>query len=297
MTRLTKGTSKPATRRALGRGLGALIPNKEPSQPDTGGGASIPVGSIAENPYQPRKTFHDKALAELADSIREHGIIQPLIVSRIGDSFQLIAGERRLRAARLLGLETVPVVIRGEMAKDGALAVALIENIQREDLNAIEEARAYEQLHEEFGLTQAEIAKRVGRERSTIANSLRLLKLPETIQSLVATGELSMGHARPLLTLGSAREQESLARRVVRDGLSARQVEAIVSGTQTRTKKQKKPKDVFTRDAEEKLRRALRTRVEINRRNRGGTIQIAFSSEDELIRLYEMMAGGRRSKR
>ena len=289
-------SKKSVSRKALGRGLGALIPTGDEFSANRAT-TNVPVDQIEPNPFQPRRNFDDASIRELAASIREHGIIQPLIVARAKKGFQLIAGERRLRAARSLGLERVPVVVRDETPDETSLELALIENIQREDLNPIEEARAYEQLHDHFGLTQAEIANKVGRERSTITNTLRLLKLPSSIQKMVAGGELTMGHARPLLALDSSKDQIRLAERIIRDGLSARQVEAIVSeAPRPRKKKQTRPKDVFTRDAEEKLTRVLRTRVEIERKKKGGTIRLAFSSEDELIRLFESLVGSRRKR-
>ena len=222
------------------------------------------------------------------------GIVQPLVVTRSGDRYKLIAGERRFRAAKKAGLQRVPVVVK-ELAGEGeALQLALIENIQREDLNPIEEAAAYHQLHQEFRLTQDEISKQVGKERSTVANFLRLMKLPETVKQLLAAGELSMGHARALLSLDSHKKQEQLAERVVRRNLNVRQTEILASGP-ARTKKPRKAKDVFTRDAEEKLTRHLHSRVEITRKKKGGVIEINFSSEDDLIRLYEeLTAHGRK---
>jgi len=252
----------------------------------------VAIDRIVPNPYQPRRTFRDAALDELAASIREHGIIQPLIVARDGDRYRLVAGERRLRAAKKAGLKDVPVIVREKVVGDAGLALALIENIQREDLNPIEEALAYEQLHDEFELTQEEIAKRVGRERSTVANTLRLLRLPEEIQGMVAGGDLTMGHARCLLGLDSASAQRRLASRIVKAGLSVRQVEEIVARESApKPKKPQKSKDIFTVEAEEKLTKAIRTRVEIDRGRRGGSIRIRFSSEDELIRIFEQLMG------
>ena len=255
----------------------------------------MPIEQITPNPYQPRKTFDDAAIRELSESVRSHGIVQPLLVTRNGDKYQLIAGERRFRAAKLAGLTTVPAIVKDPIVGLGALEIALIENIQREDLNPIEEAMAYQQLHDEFGLTQDEVAKRVGKERSTVANSLRLLRLPDKVKRLVAATQISMGHARALLSLQGAKPQEDLAERIVRDDLSVRQTEAIVSPPPAKPKTQEAQKDVFTRDAEERLQKALRTRVEIRRKRRGGTIQVAFASEEELIRLFENLTGGRRS--
>lgn len=285
--------ARPASRKALGRGLGALIPAKEGA---TSMGVSlVAIDRIVPNPYQPRRQFRDQSLDELASSIREHGVIQPLIVSRDGDRFRLVAGERRLRAAKKAGLDKVPIVVRDHVVGDEGLALALIENIQREDLNPIEEALAYQQLHDEFGLTQEEISKRVGRERSTVANTLRLLRLPDDVQAMVAGGDLTMGHARCLLALATAGEQRRLAARIVKAGLSVRQVEMLVSDdAPPKRARIEKAKDVFTRDAEEKLTAAMRTKVEIHRARRGGAIRIRFSSEDELIRIYEHLTRRRK---
>jgi ParB family chromosome partitioning protein len=286
-------------KKVLGRGLGALIPQKTPAPavapPAPAGATEVPITLIEPNPYQPRKSFKDASLEELANSVREHGIVQPLVVTRAGERYQLIAGERRFRAAQKAGLTSVPVVVKDLTRSGDLLQLALIENIQREDLNPIEEAHAYQQLHDEFALTQEEIAKQVGKERSTVANCLRLLRLPESVKTLVATGELSMGHARALLSVEGAKRQEQLAERVVRNGLNVRQTELLASGPPKVVKKAEKPKDVFTRDAEEKLTRSLRTKVEIDRRRRGGLISIRFTNEEELIRIFEELSGhGRR---
>jgi len=281
-------------KKALGRGLGALIPSRPvetapPPPPASGPGlANVPIEQISPNPYQPRKTFNDSSIEELARSVREHGIIQPLVVTRTGDNkFRLIAGERRFRAAQKAGLETVPVVIKESMTDGDVLQVALIENIQREDLNPIEEAYAYHQLHEEFALTQEEISKRVGKERSTVANFLRLLRLPDSVKKLLAAGQLSMGHARAILAVEPAKKQEQLAERVVKRNLNVRQTEMLAAESSPKAEQPGKEKDIFTQDAEEKLARALRSKVEIDRKRRGGVIHIRFGSEDELIRLVE----------
>lgn len=288
-------------KKVLGRGLGALIPQRgsESSSPApvAAGLMQIGIDQIAPNPYQPRKTFNEASIEELSRSVRVHGIVQPLVVTRAGDNkYKLIAGERRYRAAQKAGLTTVPVLVK-ELAQAGdALQIALIENIQREDLNPIEEALAYRQLHEEFGLTQEEISKRVGKERSTVANFLRLLKLPDGVKRLLASGQLSMGHARALLAIESVKKQEQLAERVVRRSLNVRQTEMLASESSPRViaGKPEKEKDVFTRDAEEKLTRTLRAKVEIDRKRRGGVIQIRVGSEDELIRVVDDLMGRRR---
>jgi ParB family chromosome partitioning protein len=284
-------------KKALGRGIGALIPSRptaapEPAAPAAPAGtglAEVPIEQISPNPYQPRRTFNDASIEELSRSVREHGIIQPLVVTRTGDNkYRLIAGERRFRAAQKAGLTVVPVVIKETMTDSDTLQVALIENIQREDLNTIEEAYAYHQLHEEFGLTQEEISKRVGKERSTVANFLRLLRLPDSVKKLLASGQLSMGHARAILAVDSPKKQEQLAERVVKRNLNVRQTEMLAAESSPKAAAEpEKEKDIFTRDAEEKLTRALRSKVEIDRKRRGGVIHVRFGSEDELIRLVD----------
>lgn len=287
-------------KKVLGRGLGALIPQRPAEAPapvvHSAGLMEIAIESIAPNPYQPRKTFNEASIEELARSVRQHGIVQPLVVTRAGENrYKLIAGERRYRAAQKAGLTTVPVVVKEEMGEGDALQIALIENIQREDLNPIEEALAYHQLHEEFGLTQEEISKQVGKERSTVANFLRLLKLPDNVKKLLASGQLSMGHARALLAVESPKKQEHLAERVVKRNLNVRQTEMLASESSPKTvEKKEKEKDVFTRDAEEKLQRTLRTKVEIDRKRRGGVIHIRFASEDDLIRVVDDLMGRRK---
>jgi ParB family chromosome partitioning protein len=286
-------------KKVLGRGLGALIPQRQtPHQapPDSATGLlEIPVSLISPNPLQPRKTFNEASIEELARSVREHGIVQPLVVTRSGDRYKLIAGERRFRAAQKAGLTTVPAVVKEAIGESDALQVALIENIQREDLNPIEEAMAYHQLHRDFGLTQEEIARRVGKERSTVANFLRLMKLPDSVKRLLAAGQLSMGHARALLAVETTKKQELLAERVVRKSLNVRQTELLASpAAGGRERQPEREKDVFTRDAEEKLTRSLHSRVEIDRKRRGGSIVIRFSNEEDLMRLFEELTGRRR---
>lgn len=290
-------------KKALGRGLGALIPTRPvpeppppPAAPPPGAGlAIVPIEQIQPNPYQPRKTFNEASIEELARSVREHGIVQPLVVTRLGDDrYRLIAGERRFRAAQKAELKAVPVVIKETMTDSDVLQVALIENIQREDLNPIEEAHAYHQLHEEFGLTQEEISKRVGKERSTVANFLRLMRLPDPVKKLLASGQLSMGHARAILAVDSSKKQEQLAERVVKRNLNVRQTEMLAAENSPKAAEPEKEKDVFTRDAEERLQRTLRCKVEIDRKRRGGVIHVRFGSEEELIRLVDELMGRRR---
>ena len=284
-------------KKVLGRGLGALIPQRaqEPAGTQTGM-LEVAIEHIAPNPYQPRRTFNEASIEELARSVAEHGIVQPLVVTRTSEGrYRLIAGERRFRAAKKAGLRKVPVVVKDELPESEILQIALIENIQREDLNPIEEALAYHQLHEEFHLTQEEISKRVGKERSTVANFLRLIRLPDPVKKLLASGQLSMGHARALLAVDSAKKQEQLADRVVKKNLNVRQTELLAAeSSPQKVEKKQKEKDVFTRDAEEKLQRALRTKVEIDRRRRGGVIHIRFASEDDLIRIFDEITGRKR---
>ncbi len=278
-------------KKVLGRGLGALIPQPQKTEVPKTGITEVAISAIETNPYQPRKYFDETALEDLARSVAEHGVVQPLVVTRIGDKFQLIAGERRFRAAQKAGLTKVPVVVKDAMQGSQALEIAIIENVQREDLNPIEEALAYSQLHQEFGLTQEEVARKVGKERSTVANFLRLLKLPDKVKTLVAGGQLSMGHARALLAMESGKQQEALAERIVRQSLNVRQTELLASGSPKIVRKEdEQKKDVFTRDAEEKLTSALRTRVEIARKRRGGSITVHFANEDDLIRIYEELS-------
>ena len=278
-------------KQALGRGLSALIP----------GGQGVPRGTLIHEVelerlttgrYQPRRGFAETGLLELAASIREHGVVQPLVVVPRADGFEIVAGERRFRAARLAGLERVPVVVREKPSDRELLELALVENLQREDLNAIEESEAYGRLREEFALTQEQIAARVGKDRATIANSLRLLRLPSSVKDLVRDGSLSGGHARAISSLATPDEQQGLAETVLRKNLSVRQTEALVARLSAPGKiKREKRRDPFTRDAEEKLSRRLRARVRIARRRRGGRIEISFSSEEELIGLYERLTG------
>src|SRR6185436_3228293 len=208
-------------RKALGKGLSALLPDPEAPPPAEGGTAQVPVESLEPNPYQPRGPIAPEALAELAASIRESGMVQPILVRRVGTGYQIIAGERRWRAAQSLGLATVPVAVR-DVPDDRLLELALVENIQREELTPLEEALAFQRLQQDFHLTQEAVARKVGRDRSTVANTLRLLRLGRDIRDLIAGGQLDAGHGRALLGLEKAEEQSALAREAVRKGLSVR---------------------------------------------------------------------------
>jgi ParB family chromosome partitioning protein len=242
-------------------------------------------------------SFDTPALAELAASIKSQGVVQPIVVTpRDGGGYTIIAGERRWRAAKQAGLTEVPIVVREVSGEREMFEMALVENLQRSDLNPIEEAEAYKRLLEEFGLKQEEVATRVGKSRSTIANALRLLALPGEVQDLLREGSLSAGQARPLLALESADEQVRWARQATQERLTARHMERAVKGGGSRARRKSAQADPDTAAAEEQLTKSLQTKVEIRRRGKGGTLRIAFYSEEELIRLHELLvkAGERR---
>jgi ParB family transcriptional regulator, chromosome partitioning protein len=280
-------------RPALGKGLSALIPDA----PDTRSSPTeIDIDRLTPNQFQPRARIDDARLDELARSIKANGVIQPIVVRKVGDAFQIIAGERRWRAALKAGLARVPVVVRSIATgqERSLLEMALIENIQRQDLNPIEEAIAYRRLADEFQLKQEDIATAVGKDRTSVANHLRLLKLPDEVREEVAAGTLSMGHARALLALPTDAEQRRLARDIITRNLSVRETESMVkhigsADAPPAEPAPAKPVDVHTRAAEERLRLTLGTRVRIVRRGTRGRIEIDFASEDELIRIYEQL--------
>ena len=273
-------------RSALGKGLAALIPDAPPLRP--GGVAELAVKEIAPNPLQPRRYFAPAALAELAASLKQHGVLQPVVVTRgAGAGYYLIAGERRWRAAQLAGLERIPAVIREVEGDADHLALALIENLQREDLTPIEEARAFHHLRSESGRSQEQIAAQVGKDRSTVANSLRLLQLPLEVQEMVDAGALSSGHARALAGLGEAGRQTELARRCVAGAWSVRELERRLRPAAAR---RERALDPDTEAAADTLSLRLGTPVAIVRRRRGGEIRIRFSSEDELIRVFRTLS-------
>lgn len=282
-------------RKALGRGLGALLSSD--STVDLGPEPTeVEVDLIQPGPMQPRTHFDEGSLEGLADSIRTHGIVQPLLVRRQGDRYELIAGERRWRAARLAGLSRVPVVVK-EVPDQDLLEIALIENIQREDLNPIEEAQAYRRLIENVGLTQEALAARVGRDRSYITNYLRLLKLPDDLQQLVIEGRLSTGHARTILGLAHADLQRRIARQVIDGALSVRATEHLVrKAVEGSPAKTASAVDPNIRAAETKLRRALGTQVRIVQlRGEGpGKIEISFFSNQDLDRIYNLLLSATR---
>ncbi len=285
-------------RKALGRGLAALIPEPEPQGAAAGneGGLLLPVTRLDPNPFQPRHAIDPTRLAELTASIRESGIVQPILVRKRGERFQIIAGERRWRAAQAAGLASVPVSIR-EVPDSQLLELALVENVQRQELTPLEEAQAFQRLQDEFHLTQEEIARRVGRERSTIANTLRLLRLPRELQQLVAQARLDAGHARSLLALARSDDQLALGREAARKGLSVREVERRVALLRAPRKASTgSRKDANTRAAEDRLRAALGSRVTIARRGRAGEIRVTFATEAELNRLFELLLRASRSR-
>jgi ParB family chromosome partitioning protein len=283
-------------RPALGKGLSALIPDA-PELPRAGV-TEVDIDLLAPNDLQPRVQMDDAKLQELADSIRANGIIQPILVRRTGTTYRIIAGERRWRAAQRAGLHKVPVVVRDVTDGKEPLELALIENIQRENLNAVDEALAYRRLADEFGLTQDQIAAAVGKDRSSVANFMRLLKLPDEVRADLASGALSMGHARALLALPDAPAQRQAAREVISRGLSVRDTELLIKKlaepARERDASRSEPKpDVHTRAAEDRMRFALGTRVRIVRRGAGGAIQIEFGSETELNRIYELLTASK----
>jgi ParB family transcriptional regulator, chromosome partitioning protein len=281
-------------RRALGRGLGALIPQGTPSTPPPAD-RRVLITEIRPNPHQPRRYFDDARLAELADSIKQQGILQPLIVRKIEQGYELIIGERRLRAAQKAGLDRVPVIIK-DVTDAQSMEMALVENIQREELTPIEEGLAYRQLMEELHLTQEEVASRVGKSRPVITNLLRVLGLPEEIKEEIDRGNLSVGHARTLVSLGTPEQQIALARRIMRQGLSVRETETLVaqavaqplaesppvSASQDVTSESSALHDIHVSALEEELMHVFGTKVRLRPKKKGGRIEIEYYSSEEL---------------
>lgn len=290
---------------ALGRGLSALIPQAQTvstpilgpvpppgGAPATGHESLVPIALIDPNPTQPRTTMRAEALEQLVRSIQESGVVQPILVRPMADGrFQIIAGERRFRAAQKIGLSTIPAVVRN-VADDRVLEFALVENIQREELTPIEEAQALRRLQDELGLTQEALAGKVGKDRATVANSLRLLRLPPEVREELHRGTLSAGHARALLPIENPAELRELAAQIIKQGLSVRQVEARVKSARNPRSEKVRKVDANTRAAEEKLRNKLGARVEIARKRGRGEIRIAFDTEAELNRLYLWIVRG-----
>lgn len=274
-------------KRRLGKGLGALIPEVLTGSEDTN---EISLDQIQPNPFQPREVFDDEKLRELASSIKEHGILQAVVVSPTGDgNFFLVAGERRCRAARIAGLSSVPAIIKS-LDRKTMLEIALIENLQREDLNPVEEARAYKRLMQEYNYTQEELARRIGRSRPSIANSIRLLSLPGEILELLAQGEISAGQVRPLLAISDPRMQQEAARQIIEEGLSAREAEKMAARISMRSGKKREPEKAVTQDPvhielQAQIQRSLGTKVRFKQGKNGGTIEIFYYSEEDLERL------------
>ena len=279
-----------AKRRALGKGLAALIPDADKTEFGDGRFFQCPVESIEPNPYQPRQDFPVAEMEEMVNSVREKGIITPLLVSKTKSGYQLIAGERRWRAAQKASLERVPVVVR-EVTPVESMELALIENIHRKDLNPIEEARAYKRLLEETGSTQDSVAKRIGKDRSTITNMLRLLRLPMFVQKDVIDGHLSMGHARVLAGISNDSALKILRNAVINKGLSVRQLEALAKKrtVPVRTGKKKQESDYYMQSLVDDLKRSLGTKVDIRKQGKEGRIIIHFYSDDELERLLDLL--------
>jgi ParB family chromosome partitioning protein len=272
---------------ALGKGLSALIPDQAKSNQVL----ELDIKSITPNDYQPRKAFDEKALSELVASIKEKGVIQPVIVRRISDrSYQLIAGERRWRASKAAGLEKIPVIIK-DAAPAEALELALIENIQREDLNPLETAEAFHRLIIDFKLTHEDLSKKVGKDRATVTNYLRILKLPSEVKRWVAEGSLSMGHAKALLQIDDHLAQTAAAKKIIKNGMSVREAEAMSKKTSTSRPKPKAAKDPQIASLEEKLIQSLGTKVRLTYKSnkKSGKIEIEYYSLEELDRLLEIL--------
>jgi ParB family transcriptional regulator, chromosome partitioning protein len=287
---MTTKPERPERHQGLGRGLSSLIPQRTPPP----GPIEIPIRRILSNPYQPRRRMDEEALKGLRDSILEHGVIQPILVTETIEGYRLVAGERRLRAAELAGLERIPAVVR-QLADSGQLELALVENIQRADLNSIEEAHAYHQLIEEFGFTQETVAGRVGRARSTVSNTLRLLELEPSVQAAIADGSLTEGHGRTLVGL-EPQFQARLLDSIVGQSLSVRQTEELVrrlKEPRPSAARKKGRADPDLERVEEDLRRSLGTKVSLARTRRGGRIVIEYYSDEDLERLYERLTGGK----
>ncbi|MGI6566110.1 MAG: ParB/RepB/Spo0J family partition protein [Limnochordia bacterium] len=281
------------SRQALGRGLKALIPQAEAERGEEI--KHIPVEAVEPNPYQPRRHFDEEGLAELAASIKEKGVLQPITVREKNGTFELVAGERRWRAAQIAGLSEIPAVVR-ELADREVMEIALIENLQREDLNPIEEAEAYAVLMEEFSLTQEEVAQAVGKGRPTVANRLRLLRLPDVVKGWIAEGRLSAGHAKILVVMDGQLAEE-LARRCVEEGWSVRQLEEYLETDQGKRRKARRfrasgASSPVIREVEERLQQVLATKVRIKDRDGKGRIEVEYYSTEELNRILDVIGGG-----
>jgi len=293
--------SKPPDRQALGKGLSSLLPSRlKGTQPTEAIPVStpneLPVTRVRPNPFQPRRQFNPESLEELAQSIRVNGIIQPIAVRKSGEEYQIIAGERRWRAAQLAGLTSVPVVVQ-EFADDKLLELALIENIQREDLNPIELAEAFERMATDLNLSHEEIGRRTGKDRATVTNTIRLLQLQPEVQQIVSSGKLSAGHARALIGIKDPERQKNIAYSVIAEGWTVRQIEKsvkdIVQGAASRPERPPMPPvDPNVRAAIDEMQQALGTRVRVIEKGKGkGHIEIEYYSADDLDRIYSIITG------
>ena len=274
--------------KGLGKGINALFPGESLAKHERI--EQIHVKSIKPNPYQPRKIFTKEAIEELSDSIREHGILQPIIVRKKGTTYEIVAGERRVRAAKSIGLDEVPAIVRA-LSDEETMEIAILENLQREDLTPIEEAEAYHQLMDKLDLTQEQLAFRLGKSRSHIANHVRLLALPKKIRNFITDGTLSMGHGRTLLGLRNKPQIEPLADRVIKEGLNVRQLERLVQQLNENVPREPKPKnvDLFMKERETSLREFFGTNVKIKQSKNKGKIEIEFFSEEDLERILELL--------
>ncbi len=273
----------------LGRGLGALLSSPGPASSAEPTTAELPIDAITPNPKQPRKAFDDKALRDLSESLKQSGLLQPVVVRRVGEGYQLVVGERRWRAAKMAGIERIPAIVR-EASDAQSLELALVENLLREDLNPMEEAEAYQRLLAEFAWTQEDLAQRVARDRSSIANCLRLLKLPDVIQADLRSGRLTMGHARALLSLDSPAEQLRLREEILTHSWSVRATEQGVQAKRTQPTRRVLRRSAELAAVEDALRVALATRVRIVGNERAGRIEVSYSSREELDRLTELIS-------
>lgn len=282
-------------KRSLGKGLSALIPPKEVAVADGGTGASVgesvmrvPVEKIRANKYQPRSTFNEERLKELADSIKENGVVQPVLVRKAGEGFELVAGERRLRAVTTLGYDTIPAIVK-DVSDVDMLEFSLIENIQREELNPLEEANAFQRFISDFGFTQEKIAQVIGKDRSTVANTLRLLALPKQIQEFITGESITAGHAKALLSLPTEKARLRLANLIIKKGLSVRETENIVTRKRVAVKPEEQQREQTVIDIEENLQRHLGTRVRIIHGKKRGRIQIEYYSNEDLNRILDII--------
>ena len=286
-------------RKALGKGINALIPDFEMGVPEAGPSApsELLIDEISPNRLQPRSYFDDKKLEELVTSIEEHGVLQPIVVQKADSGYELIVGERRWRASKKLGLKKIPAVIR-EVSDAQSLEIAIIENIHRQDLNPIEEAEAYARLANEFALTQEMVAKKVGKSRTAVANTLRLLKLSRNIKEDLITEKISMGHARALLGLENSKQMEILRKEIIKQDLTVRQTEdrvnKVKAGSVNNSGPSKAKKNIFIKDLEKELARRLGTKVDISPKKNGGKLVVTYYSDDDLDRIQELMGSKRK---